>query len=356
MIFSGSYSPQDIVFLLQPADIPLTCLETKERLLQSGQKHYSDMLSEERPPSEEHMRIYHSAMQRGAARLALETLALASAIARRHQTTATITLASIARAGCPLGVLLKRALRSMGYADVRHFGISVIRDRGVDKAAMTEIGKMAPGQNLYFVDGWTGKGAIAQELRRSLCAAPCTLVVLSDLCGQADVAASQEDWLIPFGILGAAISGLISRTVWSDQGLHRCRLWKELQPWDISQKFADEVSALWTPAMLSKARQLPCESSAESKIAARRRTEALVGRIMRDYGISSRNRIKPGIAEATRALLRRVPEVVFVRNLDDPDLELLLHLAAKNSVQVRSQGDAIAPYKAVTVIKKADFH
>lgn len=43
--FSGSYLPDDVQFLLRPVTIDMTPVELKEQLIQSGQKHYSDMLS-----------------------------------------------------------------------------------------------------------------------------------------------------------------------------------------------------------------------------------------------------------------------------------------------------------------------
>ncbi|WP_272943650.1 cysteine protease StiP domain-containing protein, partial [Yersinia pestis] len=45
--FSGSYLPDDIQFLLKPIQIEMTPVEVKEKLIQSGARHYSDMLSQE---------------------------------------------------------------------------------------------------------------------------------------------------------------------------------------------------------------------------------------------------------------------------------------------------------------------
>lgn len=67
--------------------------------------------------------------------------------------------------------------------------------------------------------------------------------------------------------------------------------------------------------------------------------------------MDSINRIKPGIAEATRAVLRRVPDHVFVRQMDDPDVSLLVGLA-KKGIQVTEAGDTLGQYRAVTIIKK----
>ena len=125
-----------------------------------------------------------------------------------------IALVSFVRAGLPLGVLLRRALVEMGR-DARHYGISIIRDRGIDTVALEAIIRLHGAENIVFVDGWTGKGAISGELARTLAddtrfpAGP-RLVVLADPCGRAWLAASAQDWTIPSGILGATVSGLVS--------------------------------------------------------------------------------------------------------------------------------------------------
>ena len=52
--FSGSYKPEDVQFLLQPIEMAYTPVAEKEQLIQSGQCHYSDMLSQEPAPSAKH--------------------------------------------------------------------------------------------------------------------------------------------------------------------------------------------------------------------------------------------------------------------------------------------------------------
>jgi hypothetical protein len=49
-----------------------------------------------------------------------------------------------------------------------HYSISIIRDRGLDPAALAHIAARHEPADVVFVDGWTGKGAIAGELHRSL--------------------------------------------------------------------------------------------------------------------------------------------------------------------------------------------
>jgi hypothetical protein len=47
-----------------------------------------------------------------------------------------VVIASLARAGTPIGVLLLRTLRAQGVPAV-HYSISIIRDRGIDRVART---------------------------------------------------------------------------------------------------------------------------------------------------------------------------------------------------------------------------
>ena len=79
--------------------------------------------------------------------------------------------------------------------------------------------------------------------------------------------------------------------------------------------------------------------------------ETLIASLMNEFAVTDRNRIKPGIAEATRAVLRRVPEAVLVRDKDDAEVAHLLHLATQTGVSVHQR--ELGNYRAVTVIAKA---
>ncbi len=70
--FSGSYLPEDIHFLLKPIEIEMTPVAQKEQLIQSGTKHYSEMLSQEPEPTRWHLDLFSRALDKGAVRLAKE--------------------------------------------------------------------------------------------------------------------------------------------------------------------------------------------------------------------------------------------------------------------------------------------
>ena len=163
--FHGSYRPQDVTFLLNIDDIEPTPLAEKEYLIQSGKKHYSQMISVEHPPSKEQMRHFQYAFEQGAERLACDVQKIGNSLLSRFKNQ-PIILVSLVRAGVPLGVLLKHYIEK--YQQCVHYGISIIRDRGIDFAALHAIIDQHGAENIVFVDGWTGKGAICRELTQNL--------------------------------------------------------------------------------------------------------------------------------------------------------------------------------------------
>lgn len=365
--FHGSYRADDITFLLRQDQIQPIDLKDKEHLIQTGQAHYSEMISLEAAPSAEHLKYFDQAMLAGAKRMAQDIQMLANRLRARF-TDQSIVLVSLVRAGVPLGVLLKHCIAQ--HQTCFHYGISIIRDRGIDHAALNAIIAAHGADNIVFVDGWTGKGAIAQELSRSLQLWPelfdpewdiPRLVTLTDLAGCTWLSASAEDWLIPSGILGAVVSGLTSRTIliqdtdwrlsrkdcFNPHHWHACILYPQLQAQDRSVAFVQQIlklidqhptqqQAVWTQQDRDQQYDY-CHNSLRW--------------IQQQYHIHDINRIKPSIAEATRAILRRIPDRILVQSLDDPNLELLLHLAQQHQVPVDAVGTRLGPYRAATLIQ-----
>ncbi|GFM92061.1 hypothetical protein PSCICP_20330 [Pseudomonas cichorii] len=349
---SGSYLADDVHFLLRGVEMDTTDVEEKERLIQTKQKHYSEMISLESAPGDAHGALFERALMQNGLRMATDVQALALALDQACQGR-EIVLVSFVRAGLPLGVLLRRSLIGLGR-EAHHYGISIIRDRGIDSVALEAIIQAHGAQNIVFVDGWTGKGAISGEIKRSLAGdarfpEEPRLVVLADPCGSAWLAASSEDWVIPSGILGATVSGLVSRSIWpADGGLHGCVVYDHLQGHDVTRSFIERIESQrrnlqgvvaaqpWTP-----------QQRIELKRSAREVIDTLAGR----FGINNLNRVKPGIAEATRAVMRRVPDHVLVRNTTDSDVQLLMHLTEKAGIPVEESANALGPYRAVTIIR-----
>ena len=372
---SGSYLASDVTVLLDivnkdaVADVPV---RQKEVLIQSGQRHYSDMLTLEHAPTAMHEQLYQQALEQGTTRTATDIANLAYTLHHTFQQTVSperpLVFVSLVRAGLPVGVLLQRALTDIdsSYAlPSVHYGISIIRDRGLDAVALQMILDAHPNSAIVFVDGWTGKGAIYQELSRSLDvfsnpnhpnfanifhqgADVIPLLTLADPAGVALLAASEEDWLIPSGLLNSTVSGLISRSLYTSpqSGLHRSVFYDNLVQVDHSLAFIDHIDtarrALSTPLQYLQTFKQP-----------RYQTAALIDTLAAEYDISNRNRIKPTIAEATRAILRRDPERILLATADHPDTVLLRHLCSERDIKIDVVGNKILPYQAITLIQKS---
>ncbi|WP_394261324.1 cysteine protease StiP family protein [Moraxella boevrei] len=388
-IFSGSYLPTDVNFLLKKLSkqqVSNTDVVKKEQLIQSGERHYSQMLTVENPPTDRHQQLFLQALAMGKTRMASDVYQLANTLYQRfsqHNLTAKkpLLLVSLVRAGVPLGVLLQRIFtdKSMGcdLASV-HFGVSIIRERGLDKQALTPILEAYPDSPLLFVDGWTGKGAIYGELQQSLAefnnsshpffanifhqnlsqntqisensALTIPLVTLADPAGVAWLSSSDDDWLMPASLLNSTVSGLISRTLLNENptDFHGCLYYDNLEKFDNSLFFLDEILQE-IQQNLSNFSQLALLTPKSQPSFA---TQALILQLADEFGIVNFNRIKPTIAEATRAVLRREPERVLVQRLDSEDIVLLRHLCEQKAVAIDVVGDKIAPYQAITLIKK----
>ena len=355
-LFTGSYQPEDTIFLLKPLQLEMVDMAAKEWLIQSGQRHYSEMLALERAPGPRYLQLFEALTDRYARRLAAEIIALAHYLAESRPRQ--ITIVSLARAGTPIGALLARALRHRGRFDTRHYSISIIRDRGIDENALKFIlrseGRDPAG--LAFVDGWTAKGVITEELRRALRhwnnrqleQLEETLHVVSDIGGTADIAATYDDYAIPSGILNATVSGLTSRSILNaaigPDDFHGCVFYQEFTPCDRSNGFLDQVARHFPTVEPGTMR-----SNLEERQERRRAMTDFLARLHDRYRISDRNFIKPGVAEATRVLLRRVPGRLLLRDPAHPDVEHLHWLAQEKQVPITI--DPAMPIQATALIK-----
>lgn len=351
---TGSYRRADCQFLLTPLQAQFFSIQEKECLIQSGEKHYSEMISFESPPSEAYLALFRDMTRRYKGRLAAEVMRLAHTIANTRP--APITLVSLARAGTPVGALLQRALSRHLRVDSRHYSISIIRDRGIDEQALAFLLRehQRPAAGVVFVDAWTAKGVITEELKRSIAhwnsrhpeQIKDLLYVISDIGGVADVAATYEDYVIPSGILNAPVSGLVSRSILNHQVLpgqfHGCVFYEHLRPHDVSNWFLGEVEAEMDAKIIA-----PLPSVRRRQRYAQ--TQAYLQQWINSYGIENINHIKPGIAEATRVLLRRVPERLLLRDPEAGEVAHLVVLAKEKGVIVERYSNM--PFNAVAFIK-----
>ena len=348
----SSYAAEDVSWLL--SDLSSHDLERpreeREGPIQAGTRHYSESLPIEYEPTDRYLDAYEHALARGAESVAAGIAVLGAEIERRHGPDPV--LVSLARAGVPIGVLLRRwFLRERGRS-VQHFALSIVRDRGIDAVALDHVLTAARPESVVFVDGWTGKGVIAGTLRAAIAAhrfAPgvrleASLAVLSDPLGVADLRATRYDVLVPSACLNSTVSGLVSRTVLSSELIrpgmfHGAKFYRHLAAADRSEEFLAAVEA-----HSGTVPGAPPEPEPPQPLRAAAEIDALLLR----HGVRHRDLLKPGIGETTRVLLRRVPRGIVVRSDATGDVEHLRVLAADRGVPVAVDDDM--PFVALGII------
>lgn len=327
----GTYRKEDVTLLLK--DItglvePLST-EERERRIQSG-VHYSEMLPKEYRPSPAYFRAYQEALERYAQITAGAVAAVGEKLWRAKGERAV--LVSLARAGTPIGILIKRYIEKRYHCSIAHYSISIIRGMGIDKNAMDYILARHEGGDIQFVDGWTGKGAICGQLIEAMKDYPSVspgLAVLSDPAHVAELYGTREDFLIASSCLNSTVSGLLSRTflrkdVIGPEDFHGAVFYKELASEDQTYAFIDAIEAALDTAALPE----DSENSGISGIDE-------VREICREFNIRDVNLVKPSIGEATRVLLRRLPWKVLVSSLEDEEhLGHLYRLAGEKGVEL----------------------
>lgn len=343
----SSYLEQDVTLLLK--DItgllePQPAAE-REKKIQSG-VHYCEMLPLEYSPSAAYQAAYEAALAAYAQSTAEAVASLAEQILQRKGEA--VVLVSLARAGIPIGILLKRYLQKKYGLKVPHYGISIIRGRGIDRNAMAFLLQRYAPQQLQFVDGWTGKGAILRELEKELGQYPGVspeLGVVADPAAITNLCGTYEDILIPSSCLNCTVSGLLSRTVLradliGPDDFHGAVYYDGLRDADVSYQFIDAIEAQFPKQMNRGKPVCPAGTGMEE-----------VAQIAARYHIQDINLLKPGIGEATRVLLRRVPWKILLRpqEKDNPMLRHILRLAEEKQVPVEYY--PLQHYKACGLIQ-----
>lgn len=325
----GTYRAEDVTILLKDITGLVQPLGTEERekAIQGG-RHYSEMLPLEYGPSPAYLAAYEDALKRFAKRTA-QAVQTAAADIRKRKGDSPI-LVSLARAGTSVGVLLKHALKRQYGIEAPHYTISIIRGRGIDRTAMKFLLARHDAERLQFVDGWTGKGAIQRELSLAMKEFPGVddgLAVLADPAGVAAIRGTDEDILIASSCLNATVSGLLSRTflrgdIIGEGEFHGAMFYQELMEEDRTYEFIDAIEGEFSEDIPSPPSAPPGDGLLEAR------------EIAAHFGILDINLVKPGIGEATRVLLRRLPWKILVHSLRDAEnLGHIYQLAREKGVE-----------------------
>ncbi|MFD5189342.1 phosphoribosyltransferase [Streptomyces sp. NPDC058357] len=350
----SSYAPDEVGWLLQDlSDTELEApTEEREEAIQSGGAHYAESLPVEYQPSAHYQSLFKAALELSAARVARAVGTVTETVLAER--TPRPVLVSLARAGTPVGVLMRRWARHRHGVELPHYAVSIVRGRGIDANALRWLAAHHDPADVVFVDGWTGKGAITRELSAALAefdGFDPEIAVLADPGGCVRTYGTREDFLIPSACLNSTVSGLISRTVLrSDlvgpEDFHGAKFYRELADTDVSGHFLDTVAAHFDEVVDA------VDAEVKELLAADRAPTwegwAAVERISEEYGIHDVNLVKPGVGETTRVLLRRVPWKILAKRGAGADLEHIRLLAEQRGVPVEEVDEL--PYSCVGLI------
>lgn len=362
-LVKSSYPPEDITFLLKDlSDVQIeSSVESRERLFQTG-SHYSESLPIENRPTIEYTKLYQQALLDSADYMAQLVGVLCRRV-RRFANTDDVVLVSLARAGSPIGILMKRYAEKILKLNWPHFSISILRGKGIDENAVRTIRELYPNSHLQFVDGWTGKGAIQNELTKSVEKLNASyqlnindnLAVLTDPGECATLFATREDFLIPNACLNSTVSGLVSRTVLNDtfqdaNDYHGAKYYADLEEVDVSNKFIENISNRFQgqePVIKELIENFPIVNERTW-----RGMEEVKSIARKFYKTADISKIKPSVGETTRVLLRRKPFKILLSDDKHPSVRHILHLCNEKNISIE-----IVPglfYLAIGLIESED--
>ena len=346
---------EDCIFLLKDLTdkIQEITIQEKEELIRSGVS-YSEMISKESIPSEDIKNIFLNILNRDKRLIAYYVAKISEIIYRQKGNN--LVIVSLARAGTPYGILIKRYLKLKYKVDIPHYSISIIRGKGIDANALKYILAENKKADIQFVDGWTGKGSITKELNKSIdifnnenkTNIDNSLAVISDPAKLCKVCGTREDFGIATCCLNSTVSGLISRTIHNEKYIgkdefHGAKTLYYLKDEDYSQYFIDEINNEFNKINIDyKNLVLEIEDKEYSM--------KIVNKIRELYDVNNINNIKLSVGESARVLLRRDPRVVLVKNKSDKNIEHILKLAEEKGVKVIEYKDS--DYNCISIINE----
>lgn len=340
-IVKSSYDPKDVTMLVKDLTglvNPVTVAE-KDEMVKNGAFERAIMIKEY-PMNQEYEDYITSRFDMYIPSTAVAVASVAEQIYKAKGND--LVLVSIVRAGIPIGILIKRYLEHTYHVEIPHYAISLVK--GLDNNAMKYILSKHKAEGIQFIDGWTGKGTVTNELVDSAKNYPgvdASLAVLSDVTGLAKYAGIREDFAVPSAPMNACATGLVSITVFNNDvvgpdDFHGAMYLEDLESHDHSRDFVDMV----TEYMFSHNLTIIPETHPAVYLEC--------PEVAKDIGVDMK-KLNPGINEAARAILRRDLKELLVRRADDWDVQVIVSLARMKGVAIREY--PLKTYKAISVAK-----
>ncbi len=352
----GSFAEAEVGWLvtdLSEVELEAPTEEREVRAQRGG--HYSESLPIEYVPPPEYTALFDRLLATTSEPLAYWIAVVADRLLADRGDQ--LVLASLARAGTPIGVLVRDWMQWSHGVSPEHYALSIIRDKGIDQRALDYLQTHHGADRVVFLDGWTGKGAITRELHASLrrrrdeggTRFNPDLAVVADPGSCTPVYGTREDLMVASACLNSTTCGLVSRTVHAAELIgpgeyHGAKFYRHLAAADRTQDFLIAVREQF-PAVAERVRNTPAAQATEPTWSG---WEAVVD-LARRYGVADVNLVKPGIGETTRVLLRRVPWKVAVRDPAAPEVAHILYLAQERGVDVVVEPDL--PFHCAGVIR-----
>lgn len=331
---ASSYDDVDVTHLLTDLTGVVTPLPgwRRDALIRAGLAP-AGLLTAEEPPDDEALQLYGQALTHSARAIA-RAVGLA---AERILATTPVppVLVSLARAGTPAGILLRRWMLWRHGSARPHYTLSLVRGWGMDHNALRHVLERCDARAVRFVDGWTGKGAIARELRRSLAEAPMDpgLVALVDPGHYAAIRGTDDDVLVPTASLNATgcglLGGIVVRPSRGPDDFHGAIWHPELATRDRSTEFVDAVCRRF-----AEVREEVDDRAGDRPAAPTPRAATAVTALADAYGVADPNLVKAGVNETVRAFFYRRPRLLLLADRPGWPLSEILRMARRRGVPV----------------------
>lgn len=351
----STYNKNDVIFLLKDLtdSMPSTSLDDKEKLIAQG-INYSEMITDEKPVSDTINQVFENILQSEKSNIARYVGTIADAIMEKSENP---ILVSLARAGTPIGILVKRYIKFKYGKDVPHYSISIIREKGIDENALNYIlekhkhdTSVSPDIRIQIIDGWTGKKGILRALEQSITEfnkkfdtqISSNLIVLADPAKSCKLVGTQEDVCIPNACLNSTVSGLVSRTIENKNYIgpndfHGAKVYTYLSSHDYSNFFLDEIE-----------KEFKKENPKYESVQDETYVKTVLDYITTTYHTVP-DKVKLSIGEASRALIRRKPKLILVNDKNNPQLQFILKMAEEKYVEVKE--DNLFDYACVAILQ-----
>ncbi len=352
-LIKGSYK-DDCIFLLKDISdiVSEVSVEEKEKIIRSGIS-YSETISKEDKPTKAREEDFFKMLKEHGQKIADYVAKISEAIYKEKGND--LIIVSLARAGTPYGILIKKYLRYKYDVEIKHYSISIIRGKGIDYNALKYIFKNHPKAKVQFVDAWTGKGSIIRELEKSIEIfnrennknIDNSLAVIADPAKLSKFYGTREDIAIPTSILNSTVSGLVSRTILSDKYIkdnefHGAKMIDYLKEYDYSQLYIDRISKLFRRNI----------KDLDFKKQDREYAKDVTTKIKEIYNIDDINLIKLSVGEASRVLIRRKAKMLLLKDISDQSVRQLVNIAREKKLEIKEYKDS--DYKAIAIIEGKD--